>query len=104
MFVRAIGGVEDHIHLLVEVPPMLAVAAAVRTIKSNSSKWVNELDRRFAWQKGYAAFSVSASNIQAVERYIGRQEEHHRKISYEDELIALLRKHGITFDPNFVFG
>jgi putative transposase len=104
IFVRAIGGVEDHIHMLIELPPSIAVAKAVLTVKSNSSKWLNETGRSFAWQKGYAAFSVSASNINAVERYVSNQESHHRKISYEDELIALLRKHGIDFDPKFVFG
>ena len=67
IFVRTIGGVEDHIHMLIELPPTIAVAEAVREIKSNSSKWVNALGRRFGWQKGYAAFSVSASNIGAVE-------------------------------------
>jgi putative transposase len=104
IFVRAIGGVEDHVHLLVELPPTMAVAKAVLTVKSNSSKWVNETSRRFAWQKGYAAFSVSSSNVSAVERYVNNQESHHRKISYEDELIVLLNKHGIVFDPKFVFG
>jgi len=54
MFVRTIGGVEDHVHILLELPPAIAVAEAVRTIKSNSSKWVNELGQRFGWQKGYA--------------------------------------------------
>jgi REP element-mobilizing transposase RayT len=103
MFVRTIGGVEDHVHLLVELPPTLAVAEAVRTIKSNSSKWVNELDRNFAWQKGYGAFSVSASNIAMVERYISNQERHHRKMTFEDEFIGFLRKHGIVFDPKYVF-
>ena len=104
MFVRTVGGVEDHVHMLIELPPTMAVATAVGTVKTNSSKWAGEKGRDFAWQKGYAAFSVSASNIQAVERYIAHQEAHHRKISYEDELIALLRKHGISYDPKFVFG
>jgi len=103
IFVRAIGGVEDHIHMLLELPPTLAVAKTVLTIKSNSSKWVNELGRSFAWQKGYAAFSVSASNVAAVERYIRNQEQHHRKVTYENEFIGFLRKHGVPFDPKFVF-
>ena len=103
MFVRTIGGVEDHVHILLELPPTLAVAKAVLTIKSNSSKWVNELGRKFAWQKGYAAFSVSASNIAVVERYIRNQERHHRKMTFEDEFIGFLRKHGIAFDPKYVF-
>ncbi len=104
IFVRTIGGVEDHVHILIELPPTWAVAKAVRTMKSNSSKWLNETGNKFAWQKGYAAFSVSASNIKAVENYINNQEAHHRKISYEDELTALLEKHGIAFDRKFVFG
>ncbi len=103
MFVRTIGGIEDHIHMLIELPPTIAVAEAVRTIKSNSSKWVNELGRSFAWQKGYGAFSVSASNITAVERYIRNQERHHRKMTFEDEFLGFLKKHGIDFDPKYVF-
>jgi len=90
IYVRAIGGIEDHVHLLIELPPTLAVAQAVLKVKSNSSKWANETGEKFAWQKGYAAFSVSASNLLVVERYVNNQEAHHRKISYEDELIALL--------------
>lgn len=103
IYVRAIGGIEDHVHLLIELPPTLAVADAVGKVKSNSSKWVKETGRKFAWQKGYAAFSVSASNVLAVERYVNNQEAHHRKISYEDELIALLEKHEIPFDLETVF-
>jgi len=85
------------------LPPTLAVAKTVLTIKSNSSKWVSELGRSFAWQKGYAAFSVSASNVAAVERYIRNQEQHHRKVTYENEFIGFLRKHRVPFDPKFVF-
>ena len=98
MYVRAIGGIEDHVHMLIELPPTLAVAQAVSKVKSNSSKWVNETRKKFAWQKGYAAFSVSASKLLTVERYVNNQAAHHRKISYEGELIALLEKHGIDFD------
>ena len=103
MYVRAIGGIEDHVHMLIELPPTLAVAQAVSKVKSNSSRWVNETGRKFAWQKGYAAFSVSASKLLTVERYVNNQAAHHRKISYEDELIALLEKHCIEFDRKFVF-
>jgi putative transposase len=104
IFVHAIGGIEDHAHMLLELPPVLTVPKAVLTVKSNSSKWVNEMGKTFAWQKGYAAFSVSASNIHSVVNYINNQEAHHRKISYEDEFVALLKKHGVPFDPKFVFG
>jgi REP element-mobilizing transposase RayT len=101
---HAVGGTEDHIHLLIQIPPSLAVAKAVLAIKSNSSRWANEQGHRFAWQEGYAAFSVSASLVPAVVRYIQNQESHHRKMTFEEEWIALLEKHGAAFDPRFVFG
>jgi putative transposase len=104
IFVRAIGGIEDHVHLLVELPPSMAVAKAVRLIKSNSSKWMNETGRSFAWQKGYAAFSVSSSNIGAVMKYILNQEAHHQKMTFEEEIVALLKKHEVEFEPEYVFG
>jgi putative transposase len=104
IFVHAIGGMEDHIHLLIQVPPSLALAKAVNTFKSNSSRWANEEGYPFAWQQGYAAFSVSASIVPAVVRYIGNQEAHHRKMSFDTEFLALLKKHGVEFDPKFVFG
>jgi REP element-mobilizing transposase RayT len=100
----AVGGTEDHIHLLIQVPPTLPVAKAVLTIKSNSSRWANEQDRRFGWQHGYGAFSVSSSNVPAVVQYIRNQQAHHKKGGFEEEFVALLKKHGIAFDPKFVFG
>ncbi len=103
MFVQSIGGTDDHVHLLIELPPTLAVSKAVLLIKANSSKWLNEQGRGFAWQKGYAVFSVSASVLQAVVRYIDNQEAHHRKMSFEQEFIGLLKKHGVDFDPAYVF-
>lgn len=93
--VRAIGGTGDHVHLLMWVPPRMAVANIVRTLKADSSKWMNEEDHLFAWQQGYRAFSVSVSNLKAVEQYIARQEEHHRKRSYAEEFREFLKKHGI---------
>lgn len=102
--VLAIGGIEDHIHLLIQVPPTLPVAKAVLTIKSNSSRWANEQGHKFAWQQGYAAFSVSSSNIAAVVQYIRNQQAHHKKRGFEEEFVALLKKHDVAFDPKFVFG
>jgi REP element-mobilizing transposase RayT len=104
ILVHAVGGIEDHIHLLIQVPPSLSVAKAILTIKSNSSRWANEQGRKFAWQQGYRAFSVSSSNIPAVVQYIRNQQEHHKKRGFEEEFVALLKKHGVTFDPKFVFG
>ena len=104
MFVHAVGGTEDHVHLLIQIPASMALSKAVNTIKSNSSKWANEEGRTFAWQEGYAAFSVSASNIPAVVQYIETQGEHHKRMDFEAEMVALLKKHGVEFDPKYVFG
>jgi Transposase IS200 like len=77
---------------------------AVLAIKSNSSRWANDQGNKFAWQQGYAAFSVSSSLVPKVVRYIQSQESHHRKMTFDPELLALLKKHGVEFDPKFVFG
>jgi REP element-mobilizing transposase RayT len=94
----AINGMDDHAHILFHLPPTIALAEAVRLLKSNSSKWMNEHGRRFAWQEGYGGFSVSISNTAAVAKYIRDQEKHHRKMTFEQEYRALLKKHGI--DPD----
>ena len=99
---RAIGGMDDHCHLLLTHRDE-QVSKMVNAIKSNSSKWMNEHKHGFAWQNGYAAFSVSASNIASVTRYIENQEEHHRKRTFEEEYIALLKKHDVEFDEKYVF-
>ena len=104
ILVFAVGGMEDHIHLLLRIPPTLAVAKAVLAIKSNSSRWANEEGHKFAWQQGYAALSVSSSIIPMVIHYIENQEAHHRKMSFDEEFLALLKKHGMEYDPKFVFG
>ena len=104
IFVHAVGGMEDHIHFLIQVPPSLSVAKAVLAIKSNSSRWAHEEGHKFAWQQGYGAFSVSSSIVPAVVRYIQNQEAHHRKMSFDREFLALLKRHGVEFNPKFVFG
>jgi putative transposase len=102
--VLANGGMEDHVHLLLQLPPTLALAKAVALIKANSSRWIGEHGMRFAWQEGYGAFSVSASNRGVVEKYIANQEKHHRRMTFEREFLGLLKKHGIEFDLKYVFG
>jgi len=99
------GGIEDHVHLLAKLPPTIAVSDMLRLIKANSSKWAYGRPDvpYFEWQAGYAAFSVSESNVPSVRKYIGSQEEHHRKQSFRDEYLALLRRHNIEFDERYVF-
>lgn len=104
ILVLAVGGMEDHIHFLMQIPPTLAVAKAVLTIKANSSRWAGEEGHKFAWQQGYGAFSVSRSVVPTVIRYIQNQEAHHRRMSFDAEFVALLKRHGMEFDPKFVFG
>ena len=94
----------DHAHFLVQIPATLTLAKAVATIKANSSRWAHEQGHKFSWQEGYGAFSVSASVVPTVVRYIQNQEAHHRKMSFEEEFVASLKKHGVEFEPKFVFG
>jgi putative transposase len=100
---EAIGGTANHVHILLALPPKLSLSDAMRALKANSSKWLNENGCRFAWQEGYAAFSVSASNLQQVAAYVRNQLEHHRNRTFEEEFLALLKKHGIEADPAQVF-
>jgi putative transposase len=96
MAVIAINGMHDHAHLLFHLPPVLSLAKAVQLLKANSSKWMNEHGRRFAWQEGYGAFSVSLSSTEAVMKYIRDQQLHHRKMTYAQEYRTLLQKHGFA--------
>ena len=95
-----IGGVEDHVHMLLQIPATTAVADAVSKIKANSSRWAHRNALDFSWQDGYGAFSVSASAIPAVIRYIRNQEAHHRKQSFRDEWTAILKRHGMEPDSS----
>jgi putative transposase len=101
IFVHEIGGMEDHLHMLIQIPLTLSFSDAMQEIKTSSSRWMGH---NFAWQRGFGVFGVSASNVDAVVRYIRMQERHHRKMTFEQEFIALLEKHGIAYDPRYVFG
>ena len=94
--VFSVGGMQDHVHALVELPTEMAPADAVRTLKCNSSRWLRDSVRLFNWQQGYAAFSVSPSQTDRVVRYIARQAEHHARYSFEDELRAILKAAGMA--------
>jgi len=99
------GGMPDHIHLLARFKADRSVAAMVRFIKCNSTGWW-KLEQRppksFSWQVGYAAFSVSESQVPVVRGYIRNQEAHHAKAPFRDELIALLGKNGISFEEKYL--
>jgi REP element-mobilizing transposase RayT len=100
------GGMADHVHLLVSLGKGTAIADCVRDIKSNSSGWVHETFphlRGFAWQAGYGAFTVSYSNIARVKGYIERQAEHHRVRTFQEELIAFLKRHHIEYDERYLW-
>jgi len=97
-----VGGTADHIHLLARVPPSIALADIMRELKASSSKWLNERTP-FAWQRGYAAFSVSESSGAAVVDYIGTQEKRHQQTPYDRELIRLLELHKVEFDPQYLW-
>jgi REP element-mobilizing transposase RayT len=101
----AAGGMPDHIHLLARLSKQVSVSDALRVVKANSSKWVNETfpERRdFAWQAGYGAFAVSYSSLGAVKRYLANQAEHHRQRTFQEEFLEFLRRHDIEFDERYL--
>ena len=101
-----IGGVEDHVHLCFRWRPSGAISDLMRVLKANSSKWIHETFpalKEFAWQEGFAAFSVSKSQEIAIKNYIARQKEHHQQFDFKAELLKLLRAHHVDFDERYVF-
>ena len=97
------GGMRDHVHLLFELPAKADVADVVMTFKSNSSRWMGERHRDFAWQAGYGAFSVSPSQIGTVKKYIANQSEHHKKRDFKEEFLIMLKKAGVDYDSRYIF-
>lgn len=99
-----VGGTSDHVHLLFELKATHTLADFMRELKKASSIWVHEEIplRTFAWQEGYAAFTVSASGLEEVRRYIENQEEHHRERSFQDELKIMLQRSGVKFDERYL--
>lgn len=101
-----IGGVADHVHMLVSLPSTLPIAKAMRLIKGGSSKWVHETfpeQRLFGWQVKYGAFSVSVSQLDKIVSYIRSQPEHHRKMNFQEEFLALLKKHRVEYDLRYLW-
>lgn len=101
-----VGGVEDHVHIFARMGRGISQSDWVKEVKRVSSAWIKtrvpEMGK-FSWQAGYGVFSVSASNLSAVESYIATQEEHHRKVSFMDEYRGFLRKHGVEWDDRYVW-
>jgi REP element-mobilizing transposase RayT len=101
-----IGGMPDHLHLVIRIRPDVSVSDIVRLIKANSSKWANERPNapgRFAWQRGYGAFTVSVSQLESVRQYVRNQEEHHRTRTFQEEFVEFLKRHGIEFDERYLW-
>ena len=101
----AIGGANDHVHMLLSLPATLSVAKAMQLLKGNSSKWIRETFPKmhlFAWQEGYGAFSVGVSGVDRTVAYIRNQAEHHRTRSFRQGYAAMLKTHGFTFEDSLL--
>jgi len=104
--VHEIGGMEDHVHVFASLPRTIALSKLIEDIKKGSSKWIKTKGvfyNDFSWQAGYGAFSVGQSNFEALRSYIQNQEEHHKKISFQDEFRNFLNKYSIEFDEKYVW-
>ena len=100
-----LNGTEDHIHLLAKLRPDRAVSDVLRDLKANATGWMHDVFpslKDFSWQRGYGAFTVSQSNVEEVRRYITKQKEHHRRISFRDEFIQFLQANGIEYNERFI--
>ena len=101
-----IGGMPDHLHLVVKLNPAHSLSDIMKNIKAGSSKWINEqkmLMGRFGWQEGYGAFTISESQLPGVIRYVKEQENHHRTLSFKDEFIMFLKRHRIEYDERYIW-
>jgi REP element-mobilizing transposase RayT len=102
----AVAGTEDHAHLLLSLPSTMTISDAMQRIKGGSSLWLHEGCglMGFEWQKGYGAFSIGCSQMVATVAYIAGQQEHHRKRDFQAEFLSILKRHGIDYDPRYVWG
>ncbi len=102
-----IGGVSDHVHMLISMPTTITIAKAIQLIKGNSSKWIHEEYKdisRFAWQVGYASISVSPGRVERTVRYIRNQESHHREMTFREEYLKFIKEAGLSYDERFIWG
>jgi len=100
-----VGGVEDHVHILLSLPPTLSISKAIQFLKGNSSKWIHETfseHRTFEWQEGYGAFSIGVSGIEATVEYIRKQAVHHRTLNVREEFIEFLKKHNMPYEDKML--
>jgi REP element-mobilizing transposase RayT len=101
-----INGVEDHMHCLIGLRPAISISELMKTVKAKSSKYINDnhlTKHRFEWQEGYGVFSYSKSQVKQVYRYIERQEEHHKKQTFKDEYLGMLKKFDVPYDEQHLF-
>ena len=106
MKLLAIGGIRDHVHMLLSIPSTLDIAKVMQLIKGNSSKWIHDefpQHRTFGWQDGYGAFSIGISQVEDTVEYIKHQKEHHRRKTFQEEFIQFLEKHGVEYDPRYIW-
>lgn len=102
----AINSVADHLHMFIGLNPKQAISDLMRLVKGDSAEFINKQQftkRKFRWQEGYGAFSNSKSQIDSVVKYIFRQKEHHRKTSFQDEYLNILKDYGVSFDEKYLF-
>ncbi len=101
-----VGGINDHAHVLFSLSKDVTISHVVEEVKRNSSRWIKTIDRyyrAFAWQNGYAAFSISQSIVEKTMAYIKNQREHHKKLSFQDEYRLFLETYGIEYNAEYVF-
>jgi putative transposase len=103
----AVGGTSDHAHVLLSLPPTISVSKTLQLVKGGSSKWIHDNfphHASFEWQTGYGAFTIGVSQIPATVAYIKNQATHHRKATFQEEYVAFLTKHGVSYDERYVWG
>jgi REP element-mobilizing transposase RayT len=99
-----INGTCDHVHMLIRIRPAHSIAEIAQTVKTNSSGWIRKKGHKeFAWQSGYGVFSVSESSVPAVTKYISTQDEHHQKLSFQEEFVAFLKKNKVAYDERYIW-
>ncbi len=106
MKLLTVGGMPDHVHLLLSLPKTIAISKALQLIKGGSSKWIHDIFPEhldFSWQKGFGAFSIGINDIERTKNYIGNQAEHHKKRNFEQEFLIFLDRNGIEYDERYVF-